>query len=152
MQPDNLLLDNGLFFAEATRLLSEGRSVTIRAKGRSMFPFIHDGDCVVLKKPDKVGVGDIVLADIPAKGYVLHRVYKACGNGLMLMGDGNLHDTERCHVDSVAGAVVEIRHNGRSVDCSSASERRKAALWRRLLPVRRYILFVCRLYFRTVAG
>lgn len=36
MLPNELLLNNDLFFIEVTRMLSQGRSVTLRAKGKSV--------------------------------------------------------------------------------------------------------------------
>lgn len=146
MLPSKLLLDNDSFFTEAARMLSQGYNVTIKAKGDSMFPFIRDGrDDVVLGKPDTMEVGDIVLAHIPGKGYVLHRIYRMGGNGLTLMGDGNLHGTERCRKGDVLGKATLVLRGGRAVECASLAERRRATLWRWLLPVRRYLLFICRL-------
>lgn len=149
MLADRLLLDNGQLFSEVAQLLEQGYSVTLRGKGNSMFPFVADGrDSVVLQKAEHVGVGDIVLAQVTERGYVLHRVYKAEGERLTLMGDGNLRATERCRREDVLGKVVRILRNGRYVECSSSAERFKAACWRRLLPVRRYLLFVCRRCFK----
>ena len=68
-------LPNHLLFADVVALLSEGYTVTLRAKGSSMFPFIVGGrDSVALRKRKHVCKGDIVLARIPEKTYVLHRV------------------------------------------------------------------------------
>lgn len=146
MLPDELLLNNDLFFIEVTRMLSQGRSVTLRAKGKSMYPFISGGrDTVELRKTDTLSVGDIVLAEVPERGYVLHRIYKMEGEQLVLMGDGNLRATERCRKEDVLGKVVRILRDGQYVESSSFAERLKARCWRRLLPLRRYLLFVCRL-------
>lgn len=146
MLPNELLLNNDLFFIEVTRMLSQGRSVTLRAKGKSMYPFISGGrDTVELRKTDTLSVGDIVLAEVPERGYVLHRIYKMEGEWLTLMGDGNLRATERCHREDLLGKVVKILRNGRCVECSSFAERFKSGCWRLLLPIRRYLLFVCRL-------
>lgn len=146
MLPNELLLNNDLFFIEVTRMLSQGRSVTLRAKGKSMYPFISGGrDTVELRKTDTLSVGDIVLAEVPERGYVLHRIYKMEGEQLVLMGDGNLRATERCRKEDVLGKVVRILRNGRCVECSSFAERFKSGCWRLLLPIRRYLLFVCRL-------
>ena len=146
MSPDELLLDNEPFFAEVVRLLSQGHRVTIRAQGNSMFPFIVGGrDSVVLCRSKDIGVGDIVLARLPDGRYVLHRVYRVEGDGFVLMGDGNLQVTERCGKDRVLGKAVRILRGNRTVDCTSRSAHRKAALWRQLLPVRRYLLYALRL-------
>lgn len=146
MLPDELLLNNELFFIEVARLLSQGHLVTLRGKGNSMFPFIMDGrDSVVLQKTDDLRVGDIVLAQVPERGYVLHRIYRMQGEWLTLMGDGNLRVMEQCRRADVLGKTVRIVRNGRYVECSSCAERFKAGCWQMLLPVRRYLLFICRL-------
>lgn len=130
---------------EVSRMLRSGNSVTMRVKGRSMLPFIvEERDTVVLQKPEAFAVGSVVLACLPGNCYVLHRVYKMEGEHIVLMGDGNLHATERCRREDVAGVAVKMVRNGHAVNLTSSSERFKAALWRRLLPVRRYLLFVCR--------
>jgi hypothetical protein len=79
---------------------------------------------------------------------VLHRVYRIKGEHIMLMGDGNLHVTECCRREDVAGVVVKIIRDGRVIDITSSSQLFMAALWRKLLPVRRYLLFVCRWWMR----
>lgn len=147
MLPDELLLNNNLFFIEVARMLSQGRSVTLQTKGKSMYPFITGGrDIVELRKTDTLSVGDIVLAHIPEKGYVLHRIYRMQGERLTLMGDGNLHAREQCEKTEVSGKVIRILRNGRYVECDTFRERFKADCWRRLLPVRRFLLFACRVF------
>ena len=60
MLPNELLLNNDLFFIEVTRMLSQGRSVTLRAKGKSMYPFISSGrDTVELRKTDTLSGGTL---------------------------------------------------------------------------------------------
>ena len=108
-----------------------------------MLPFIIGGrDSLVLVAAGSLCVGDIVLARLPERGYVLHRVYRLSGDSLTLMGDGNLRAVERCRAGDVVGKAVAILRDGhRHVDCASSAERRKARLWRHLLPLRRYLLW-----------
>ena len=65
--------------------------------------------------------------------------------GITLMGDGNAYQKEECRQEDIAGKVVKIIRNERYVDCSSNSELYKVRIWRRLLPVRKYILGI---YYR----
>lgn len=131
--PKDVLLD------EVARLLSEGRDVTMVPKGVSMLPFIRgDEDSVVLRKKSVIRVGDIVLARFGGK-YVMHRVVAVEGNSVTLMGDGNLQGVEQGDMSEVCGTVVEIvspkgRHRKPT----------KGKLWRRLLPIRRYLLKIDR--------
>lgn len=145
MQTEKLWLNNAQFFEEIDRMLQSGHSVTMRAKGNSMFPFIRsECDSVVLQRKQEITVGSIVLARLQNGSYVLHRVYRLEKEAVVLMGDGNLYATERCRRNEVVGVVTQIIRDGQQVDCTSRKERFKAWVWRKLLPVRRGVLFVAR--------
>lgn len=138
-------LSNEELLPEVAILLSEGNRVTIRAKGNSMLPFIVGGrDSVVLQQKDHYRVGDIVLAEISPNVFVLHRIIKIDKEQIILMGDGNLRETEVCRVENIHGHVVSILHKGKQVDCNSWKERGKARVWRAVLPIRRYLLAIYR--------
>ena len=143
---EKIILPNSILLGETRELLSEGRQVIIPTKGSSMLPFIHgEKDSVLLEKVDGLAAGDIVLALIDGKRYVLHRIWEIDGDNVTLMGDGNLAGKERCTKADVCGTVSEIiKKNGKKIDVSSAGFRRSSRIWRRLLPVRRYILAVYR--------
>ena len=56
-------VSNELFFSGVEQLLAEGKSVRIKAKGRSMEPFIRDGrDEIVLAAGIQARKGCIILA------------------------------------------------------------------------------------------
>lgn len=136
---EKLVLPNEVMLDEVAQLLAEGREVVIVPKGNSMLPFIHgEVDKVVLVKSEDPRVGDIVLARFGGR-YVLHRVIRREGRNVTLMGDGNLQGTEHGTVDEVKGKVVEI--------ITPKGRRRKPTrgwLWRKMLPMRRYILKIHR--------
>lgn len=125
--------------SEVSRMLGEGRDVVILSKGQSMLPFIRgDVDSVMLRKSDHIGVGDIVLAYFGGR-YVLHRVVDVNDRRVTLMGDGVLQATEQGDIAEVYGKVVEIiSPNGRH------RKPPKGRLWRKLLPVRKYLLKIDR--------
>lgn len=132
---EHRVLPNEILLGEVGALLGEGREVSFTPKGTSMLPFIRGGkDTVTLKKIDTVEVGDIVLAHLPDSRYVLHRVIGIDGDGLEIMGDGNLVGTEKCRTEDVLGTAVLI----------NAHKPSKGRLWRRLKPVRRYLLAIYR--------
>lgn len=139
---ETLVLPNPDFVQETAKLLSEGYTVTLSPKGRSMTPFIREGrDKVILQKAGTLRQGDIVLASVH-RGYVLHRIVRIEKEGLVLMGDGNCHDTECCSREEIVGKAYAIIRNEKTVVCDTASERIKATLWRWLLPVRRYLIYI----------
>ena len=119
--------------------LKEGKVVAIIPVGISMLPFIKGGACrVYLLKKEKVEVGDIVLADYQGR-HLLHRVYAIDGERITLMGDGNLEGTEVVKATDILGTAVEmVGPDGRH------RQPKKAWLWRKLLPIRRYLLKIHR--------
>jgi SOS-response transcriptional repressor LexA len=141
---NKMVVPNEILLEEAADLLSRGIEVILMTKGNSMLPFIRgEKDSVNLKKYDTVKVGDIVLARIAPHRYVLHRIFAIDGDQLTLMGDGNLLGTESCRSSDVLGTVHEIiRPNG------SVKRVTDGSLWRKLLPVRRYLLWIYRIIMR----
>lgn len=136
---------NEELLSEVVKLLSEGNSVTIKAKGNSMLPFIvGDRDSVVLQRKDTFAIGNIVLAKIAPKHYVLHRIMQMNDDNVSLMGDGNLKGIEKCSTSNVCGYAIAIIHKGKEIDCNSKKELLKAKIWRTLLPIRRYLLAIYR--------
>jgi len=135
-----------LIISDAVRLVNEGMAVTLLVKGRSMLPFILGGiDSVVLTRPGDVRRGDVVLARIDGQRYVLHRVMEVSDTRVELMGDGNLVGREVCRPEDVLARTDEVvKGDGRHVRLDTPRMRRAARLWRRLLPFRRYILFIYR--------
>ena len=121
----------------------EGREVVLQVMGRSMLPFIVGSrDSVVLVKITHTPrVGDIVLAKTRESGYVIHRVDSISEKGTYaLLGDGNLKWREHCKLDDIhALAIAVILPGGRR---RSLQYGFWAKVWRKLLPVRRYLLWI----------
>lgn len=137
---NEIVLPNDVMIEGLAALLDEGREVRFTPKGVSMRPFIEGGrDSVVLRKKAAVEVGDIVLARLGEGHFVLHRIIEKSDEWLTLMGDGNLRGTESALVTDVIGMVTEIvKPKGR------VRKPRKGRLWYKLLPVRKYLLWVYR--------
>lgn len=134
-------LPNEVLLGEMERMLTAGRDVVMVPKGRSMLPFIRgEVDKVLLKQvpQSQLKVGDIVLAHV-GETYVMHRIINLKGDQVTLMGDGNLRGTELATRSEVVGVVMEIiTPEGRH--CKPTS----GWLWRRLLPIRKYLLKIYR--------
>ena len=136
---------NEVLLPQVEAMVAEGTSVTLRVKGNSMLPFIVGGrDSVVLQKADSLHRGDIVLAQGADHRYVLHRIVRIAGSQVTLMGNGNLQGTEQCQAARITAKAVSILRGGKHIACNSRTERRKAMVWQRLLPVRRYLLAIYR--------
>lgn len=137
------IIANYILIPEIARLVSDGSKIIFTPKGVSMLPFIRgDMDNVVLVKPKGLRIGDIVLARNAPDTYVLHRIIEINGEDIVLMGDGNIVSTERCRVSDILAIAEKIIRNGKEIDCRSKSHLRKADIWRKLKPIRRYLLAI----------
>ncbi len=148
-QMPRLELPNDKLLPLVRQFVAKGETVIISVKGYSMRPFLENlRDRVKLAPWTSLAVGDAVLAEIEKGHFVLHRIIKIEGDNLTLMGDGNIRGTEHCTVNDVCGVVTEyIRPNGHVLQAGDQRLQRRIRLWRRLLPVRRLLLFV---YKQTV--
>lgn len=141
--PNNEVIDGVI------QMLETFQSVILPVKGHSMLPFIiGDVESVELVKPDKVKVGDIVLAWINGNRYVVHRVIRIDHDRIQLMGDGNLTAEEYCtNSDVKARADYVINKHGQKRYLYSEWRVRASRLWWALRPFRRLILAF---YRRTI--
>ena len=115
-------LPNDAWLGEVSQMLREGKPYAIYVKGYSMRPFIeHTRDRVFLEKRDSYSVGDAVLA---------------------LQGDGNLKQVEHCLEQDVSGVVTQYIRPHRTIPADDPKLVRRIRLWRRLRPIRRYLLFI----------
>ena len=132
-------IPNNILLGEVSSLLANGQEVIIMTKGNSMLPFLRsERDSVALRFMEPA-VGKIALAEIRPGQYVLHRITAIDGDRVTLMGDGNLRGVEHCLKGDVKGCVVRII-DPRGKERTPGDGR----LWRMLIPVRRYILFIYR--------
>lgn len=141
-----VIIANSILLPEVERILSNGKEVTLKAKGNSMLPFIIGGrDSLVLKKLERAPkVGDIVFAKLADSRYVVHRVYKVESKQITLMGDGNLYIPEIALPQNILATVTQIITPKSSKNPLSNRHLRAARLWRALKPIRRYLLFLYR--------
>ena len=132
--------------AESIRRVANDERVTLPVNGHSMLPFVVGWrDCVILQKPAHPRVGDVVVAWVEGRRYVLHRIIRIDGERVTLMGDGNLNVTETCmlsDVKALATHVVDVK--GRTHDLYCRWRRWAARVWWYVRPVRRYLLAIYR--------
>ena len=131
---------------EAVRLVEDGVSVTLPVGGHSMLPFIIGGrESVILQKPARPKIGDVILAWVVPGRWVVHRVIRIDGDNITLMGDGNLRGTESCTLSDVKALITYVVDaHGKRHDIYTRWRRIAARLWWHLRPFRRYILAIYR--------
>lgn len=134
-------MPNAILLGLARDVIRDGHTAIINVKGYSMRPFLeHCRDKVKLAPPHELKVGDAILAEISPDHYVLHRIIRLEGDNITLMGDGNIRGQEHCTRKDVAGIVIEYIRPNRVIPASDPKLIRHIRLWRRLLPIRRWLL------------
>lgn len=136
-------LPNDVFLGLVSETLAEGHTAIIWVKGYSMRPFIEFGrDKVKLATAETYRVGDAVLAEITKGHYVLHRIIDKESDKITLQGDGNVRGVELCTTADIRGVVTEYIRPNRTLLADDECLKRQIRLWRRLRPIRRYLLFI----------
>jgi signal peptidase I len=106
-------------------MLSKGYSLRFRAKGRSMHPFIRDGEVISVKpiKGSNIMIGDIIFYRALWGGIFAHRVIKKHreNNNMILItkGDANLNFDPPVHEDNIIGKVTAIEKNNVTIKLDS---------------------------------
>lgn len=142
-----VVFPNEALLSRAIKSVAEGKKAIIPVKGQSMFPFIiGNRDCVELFPPDNLQIGDIVLAKVNSQKFILHRILRFHGEeGVTLMGDGNLHNTEEClRREILAKALLKISPNGKTKRLDSFSMKFFSKIWKFCLPMRGLLLRIFR--------
>ena len=143
-------VDDSLILSEAIRLVNEGIEVIFPVNGRSMRPFIEGGrDSVLLVKPVDVKPMDIVLAHVGDGRYVVHRILSIVGERVTLMGDGNLMGRETCECKEIYAKVTHVvTPNGKKILLYTPFRHFVQKTWVKVLPLRKYLLKLYRVYNR----
>jgi signal peptidase I len=93
----------------ARDLLADGTPFVFIARGRSMAPFISDGDCVVINPCNsEVSVGDVVLLRSGDAILLLHRIIKKTRDGVVTRGDACLNDDGMSRYQDIIGKASKV--------------------------------------------
>jgi len=103
------------FAAIAGEVVGQGKSFSFRAHGRSMAPFIADGDTIVvspLKRPERIG--DVVLLQESDGRLIVHRIVGRKRGMIITRGDACAEvDSPADHV-GIVGRVTAVSGRGGS--------------------------------------
>lgn len=94
-------------FAVAQELLAKGERVEMRVLGQSMLPFFISGQKIKLRPITEQDFKryNVVFAKDTRKGFVVHRIIAFKGDDVILLGDGNIYQTETIARNCVYGIV-----------------------------------------------
>lgn len=129
-------------------LLDEGKKVSLRVTGMSMYPFLRAGKDTVLLRKVSYGVihkRDIVLVKDQDGCYLLHRLWKKSENCFYLNGDGQRGVEGPFHPTTILGTVVGVWRDTQYISCCQFCWKVFSLIWYLLFPLRMRIL---RIYYR----
>lgn len=143
-------LPNDILLGAVRDAIQEGHTATILIKGWSMRPFLENlRDKVIIDSPHGAQTGDAVLAEILPGKFVLHRIIGIKRHSqnkdldeITLMGDGNINGTEQCLRKNICGIVSHYIRPNRTIPANNPSLIRNIRIWRKLLPIRKYLLII----------
>ncbi len=96
--------------------LERGQRVRMTVNGRSMLPFLRDGDVVeIAPMPPAPTLGSVVLAQLANERYPLHRLVAQCGAAWLLRGDNSGAPDGVVPRENLVGVVTRVERNGRVV-------------------------------------
>ena len=142
-----IVKDQTSIMSEIGKLISEGHTVTITAKGYSMNPFIvHLKDKLTLGpwEDHMIKKGTVVLVKDSRRNHVLHRIVSRQGNQIILMGDGNVGINEKACTKDIIGMLTSITKKRRTYKTEGLTWRLYSWLWQLITPIKRYPLALWR--------
>lgn len=137
-------IPNSQFFAIAHQMLKAGRTIEIKVKGSSMYPFLREGETVVVSPVSSstpLKKYDIILAETPTGHVMMHRIRKINADGILMKGDGNLHQTELVKFHDVMGKSTHVKRSGIDQSLYSPLQLFLAWLWQATLVRRVGLMF-----------
>ncbi len=141
----------GIMMEEVRKLISEGKTVSIRAKGNSMNPFIeHMRDEITLGpwKDEDICKGCVALVKDNKGNYLIHRIIRSENGTVTLIGDGNVGLYETAKTENIIGIMYSVTRKGKVWNTDSKVWKLYSRIWMFLLPVRRWPLGLWRRLFR----
>lgn len=133
--------------------LAKGHTVTLPLKGNSMRPFlVHKRDKALLRTPAELRQGMVVLARVNGtQTVVLHRIIRIQDDDITLMGDGNISSTEHCAPHDIIAVAYGFIRSDRKQPCYTTSHQWRiySAVWMHVLPLRRILLAIHHILFRS---
>lgn len=136
-QIDKITLPNKFLLEQILAYVGQGKQVTIRVKGNSMWPFLKDGDSVLLKQFElkELSIGAIVLVKMNDQ-MLLHRVVKYDKVTIWLAGDNNLVVRELVNYADVVATVIGLYRGEVAVRFNQRWRRHLGRAWYLARPLR----------------
>lgn len=145
-----IIKDKALMMEEVRTLISEGRTVSLTVKGNSMNPFLvsmRDQMTLGPWKDEDIKKGCVALVRDTRGNYVIHRIIRRDEGKVILLGDGNIGQTETALMNDIIAIMYSIDRKGRTWTPESRLWKLYSWAWMAMTPVRRWPLGLWRRLF-----
>jgi hypothetical protein len=142
-----IIINKEQMFEEISKLIAEGKTVTLLTKGYSMNPFLfHMRDQITLGPwtDSDIRRGTVAFVRDLRDNILIHRIIKREDNIITLEGDGNIGQTEKATLDGIAGIMHSVTRKNRIYTSKSLVWRTYSWIWMALRPLRLYPLVLWR--------
>jgi hypothetical protein len=142
-----IIINKEQMFEEISKLIAEGKTVTLLTKGYSMNPFLfHMRDQITLGPwtDSDIRRGTVAFVRDLRGNILIHRIIKREDNIITLEGDGNIGQTEKATLDGIAGIMHSVTRKNRIYSSKGLIWRTYSWIWMLLRPVRLYPLVLWR--------
>jgi signal peptidase I len=127
------------------RLLQSGRRVRFQARGRSMTPFILEGDILLVDPEHPAQRGSVAFVCSVDRGCLAHRVIHRYPDGrVILQGDHNWHSDGIFQPSDILGGVFAVERGERTLRLDRGAYRWLGLAWSYVQPLRRIMGKVAR--------
>jgi hypothetical protein len=149
MRKTELIIPSADFYSLSLEILEEGAALRFRAHGRSMFPFIRDGDILEVQKagPDRIFPGCIALYRTDGGSLLAHRVIgreAGVNSRWVTRGDARFVPDPPLEESQLLGIVSSVERNGRILRMDKGFRRLAGRFWLRSFVFRRMARFLNR--------
>ena len=145
MEKEKRFISSEILFSAITEQLVEHRQAAFTVTGMSMWPFLcHGRDQVIIEacQPDMLHRGDIILLQTHLGNYLLHRITRKKGDGVVTTGDGNCFRDGEFPFARIRARVVSLVRNGKVIECRGWKWKVMSQIWMALFPVRKWMFAV----------
>ena len=111
--------------------LETGGNASFTIHGTSMLPFLKDRkDKVWITKPNRnFKKYDIIFYRLDGVGFILHRIVKVTGDGLICRGDNHTDNEPILKRENVIAIVTDYERNGKKHSIDSVSQVLYSRFW-----------------------
>ena len=145
-----IVKDKAIMMEEIRGLISEGRTVSLTVKGNSMNPFLvsmRDQMTLGPWKDEDIRKGCVALVKDTRGNHIIPRIIKREGGKVILLGDGNIAQTETATMDNIIGIMYSMDRKGKTWTSEDRLWKLYSWIWMKLTPVRRWPLGLWRRLF-----